>query len=101
MRRVAPCAIELSQLWEDAGRPKAGSRPGEGDEIGRTPEGGIVRRYAIASLLSGGTGSIDDFVIWAGQSVGLVNDIRPASEIVTDLVREASETLARSATRTG
>jgi nitronate monooxygenase len=88
------------QLWEDAGRPKSGSRPGEGDEIGRTPEGNIVRRYAIASLLSGGSGDIDDFVIWAGQSVGLVHDIRPASEIVTDLVREASEILARGAAPT-
>jgi NAD(P)H-dependent flavin oxidoreductase YrpB (nitropropane dioxygenase family) len=36
------------QLWEDAGRPEVGSRPGEGDEIGRTPEGNIIRRYAIA-----------------------------------------------------
>jgi nitronate monooxygenase len=85
------------QLWEDAGRPASGSRPGEGEEIGRSPEGNIVRRYAIASLLNGGTGSIDDFVIWAGQSVGLVRDIRPASEIVTDLVRDASEILVRSA----
>ena len=82
------------QLWEDAGRPKTGLRPGEGDEIGRTPEGNIIRRYAIAGKLSGGTGSIDDYVIWAGQSVGLVHDVRPASEIVTDLVREASEILA-------
>jgi nitronate monooxygenase len=88
------------KLWEDAGRPNTGSRPGEGDEIGRTPEGNIVRRYAIAGKLSGGTGNIDDFVIWAGQSVGLVHDIRPASEIVTDLVREASEILARSAAQT-
>jgi len=82
------------QLWEDAGRPKTGLRPGEGDEIGRTPEGNIIRRYAIAGKLSGGTGSIDDYVIWAGQSVGLVHDIRPAAEIVTDLVREASKILA-------
>ena len=85
------------QAWENAGRPGPGSRPGEGDEIGRTPEGNIVRRYAIASLLNGGTGSIDDFVIWAGQSVGLVSAIKPASEIVVDVVREASQTLERSA----
>jgi len=82
------------QLWEDAGRPKTGLRPGEGDEIGRTAEGNIIRRYAIAGKLSGSTGSIDDYVIWAGQSVGLVHDIRPAAEIVTDLVREVSEILA-------
>jgi nitronate monooxygenase len=88
------------KLWEDAGRPDPGSRPGEDDEIGRTPEGNIVRRYAIASKLGGGTGDIDDFVIWAGQSVGLVHDIRPASEIVSDVAREASEILVRSAART-
>ena len=84
------------RLWEDAGRPKSGSRPGEGEEIGRTPEGNTVRRYAIASKLSGGTGAIDDFVIWAGQSVGLVREVRPASEIVVEVAREARELLDRA-----
>ena len=66
------------ETWEAAGCPTSGSRPGEGEEIGRTPDGDPIRRYAIASLLDGAQGDIDDFAIYAGQSVGLVREVRPA-----------------------
>ncbi|MGO8079612.1 NAD(P)H-dependent flavin oxidoreductase [Rhizobium leguminosarum] len=44
------------EAWAAAGRPKSGSRPGEGEEIGRTPDGKPVCRYSFASLLSGSQG---------------------------------------------
>ncbi|PSH61210.1 2-nitropropane dioxygenase [Phyllobacterium brassicacearum] len=83
------------ETWEAAGRPASGSRPGEGEEIGRTPDGSPVRRYSFASLLSGGQGDIDDFVIYAGESVGLVREIRPASDIVRALIDDAAQTMAQ------
>ena len=86
------------EAWEAAGRPEPGSRPGEGEEIGRTPDGNPIQRYAIASLLSGAQGDIDDFAIYAGQSVGLVREVRPASDIVRALVEEAAQIMAQ---RTG
>ncbi|MEJ1157306.1 NAD(P)H-dependent flavin oxidoreductase [Prosthecomicrobium sp. N25] len=82
------------EAWEAAGRPGSGSRPGEGDEIGRTAEGQPIRRYSIASLLSGAQGDLDDFPVYAGQSVGLVREVRPASETVTNLIDEAVRAMA-------
>lgn len=32
-------------------------------------------------------------MLYAGESCGLVNDIKPAAQIVRDVVREAEETL--------
>jgi nitronate monooxygenase len=77
------------EVWEAAGRPKSGSRPGENDQIGLSPDGKPLMRYSIASLLQGAQGSIDDFVIYAGQSVGLIKDILPASEIIDRMINEA------------
>jgi nitronate monooxygenase len=88
---------QVYRTWDAAGRPPTGLRPGEGEEIGRTPEGNSIRRYSIASLLEGGSGNVDDFVIYAGQSVGLVSDVRPASDIVTTLIKEACKTLTQGA----
>lgn len=86
--------------WDSAGRPPPGSRPGEGEEIGSTPDGNPLRRYSIASLLEGGVGDVGDFAIYAGQSVGLVSGVRPASEIVTTLIKEACKTIAQGASNT-
>jgi nitronate monooxygenase len=85
------------KAWEAAGRPESGSRPGEGEEIGRTPEGNPVRRYSFASLLSGGQGDIDDFVIYAGESVGLVREVLPASDIVRALIEDAAQIIVQRA----
>ncbi|MER8683829.1 hypothetical protein NKH00_28555, partial [Mesorhizobium sp. M1405] len=68
-----------------------------GEEIGRTPDGNPVRRYSFASLLSGGQGEIDDFAIYAGESVGLVHEILPASDIVRALIEDAAQIMAQRA----
>jgi hypothetical protein len=41
------------------------------------------------------TGEVEAFSLYAGQSVGLVSDVRPAAAIVHDLVAEAEATLRR------
>lgn len=48
----------------------------------------------IEAVLSGGG---HDQVPFAGQSVGLIHDVRPAARMVHDTVREAEEILARLA----
>ena len=42
------------------------------------------------------TGDIDATSLWAGQSVGLVRDIRPAAELVRQLADEAADALRTS-----
>lgn len=71
--------------WERAGAPTPGSRPGEGEVVARRGDGTAVRRYASALPLAELEGEIEALSLWAGQSVGLVHDVRPAAEIVAEL----------------
>jgi nitronate monooxygenase len=82
--------------WEAAGSPPSGQRPGEGQVVGSMPVAGEnvdVVKYVVYSPLVGFTGSIDDMALYAGESCGLVHDIKPAARIVRDVVREAEDTL--------
>jgi len=84
--------------WEAAGRPPPGQRPGEGQPIGyrRGPSGDRQPwvRYSSGMLTPDFEGDVDCAPIWAGQSVSDVHEIKPAAEIVTDLVRETQAALA-------
>jgi nitronate monooxygenase len=80
--------------WEAAGRSSPGSRPGEGSVIGRLVPGGgrdpiPVTRYSVTPPLIGYEGDLEYACLYAGQSCTLVNDIRPAAEIVREVMREA------------
>jgi NAD(P)H-dependent flavin oxidoreductase YrpB (nitropropane dioxygenase family) len=79
--------------WEAAGRPGSGGRPGEGRAIGTAQRGGAeveLMKYAANSYPTPGfKGDIENAVLYAGESCSLITDIRPAAQIVRDLVREA------------
>jgi nitronate monooxygenase len=75
-----------AEMWEDAGRPALGSRPGEGKVIAHFASGDPILRYSPAPPMVGTTGEIDALSLWAGQSVGLVKRRQPAAEIVAELV---------------
>lgn len=82
--------------WDAAGRPPVGKRPGEGDVLGtvRLPWGDVpYQRYGVGMLVPTYTGDPEDFVMWAGLSVDQVHEIKPAGEIVRDLVRETESAL--------
>jgi NAD(P)H-dependent flavin oxidoreductase YrpB (nitropropane dioxygenase family) len=83
--------------WEAAGRPQSGSRPGEGRSIGkRSLSTGEVEdwpRYAIGTPPPDFDGDIEYTPLWAGESCSVVNDIKPAGQIVRDLVRDAKAAL--------
>jgi nitronate monooxygenase len=87
--------------WEAAGRPGPGVRPGEGDIIGRTAAGADIARYQSISAGEGYEGDPETFSLWAGQSVGAIHDVRPAADIVRDVVTEAERTLRELAGRDG
>lgn len=83
--------------WEAAGYPASGQRPGEGSIVGTMPVAGTtvdMVKYMVFPPLTGFTGDIDDAVLYAGESCSLVHDIKPAAQIVRDMVREAEEALA-------
>jgi NAD(P)H-dependent flavin oxidoreductase YrpB (nitropropane dioxygenase family) len=75
-----------AEMWEAAGRPPLGSRPGEGQVIAHFASGEPIVRYAPAPPLVGTTGEIEALSLWAGQSVALAKQTQPAAEIVAELV---------------
>lgn len=84
--------------WEAAGRPITGRRPGEGDAIGTMTLAGTtveVPRYAVFPPMPGFTGDIEQAALYAGESCSLINDIKPAAQIVRDLVGEAEEVIGQ------
>ncbi len=83
---------ETVAAWERAGRPPTGKRPGEGEQIAETPQGGIVR-YSCVTPQPDAVGDIDNLSLWAGQGVGLVGRLQPAAEIIREIVAEAGPAL--------
>ena len=79
--------------WEAAGCPPPGARPGEGTSIGKRTNSAGERtdwiRYSIGTPPPDFDGDIEYAPLWAGNSVSDVNDIKPAAQILGDLVREA------------
>jgi nitronate monooxygenase len=67
--------------WDAAGRPAAGSRPGEGDVV--ADHGGTtIVRYAADEPRRATTGDLEAMCLYAGQGVGAVTSVEPAAEIV-------------------
>ena len=84
--------------WEAAGRPVSGQRPGEGSVIGTMPLAGTTVaavRYGVFPPMPGFTGDMEYTALYAGESCSLVNDIKPAAQIVHDIVREAREVIEK------
>ncbi|GGQ51540.1 NAD(P)H-dependent flavin oxidoreductase [Couchioplanes azureus] len=82
------------QRWEAAGCPPAPGRPGEGDVLTVDDEGRPHRRYEDLIPLPGMTGDVADMALYAGQSVALVRDIRPAESLVSELTAQTLDVIA-------
>jgi NAD(P)H-dependent flavin oxidoreductase YrpB (nitropropane dioxygenase family) len=76
-------------VWEAAGRPSSGKRPGQGEVIGTSRSVGPIVRYQSYTPGADTEGDIDAMSLWAGQSVGLVSKLQPARDIVHEIVDEA------------
>lgn len=74
--------------WEAAGEPAAPHRPGENDVVAVDGHGRHCR-YEDKIPLPGMTGELEEMALYAGQSAGLVGDIRPAAEIVAAIIDQA------------
>lgn len=88
---------ETVRRWERAGSPPAPGRPGERDVVAVDAAGAAHRRYEDLIPLPGMTGELADMAMYAGQSVHLVRDVRPAAEVVAGLAAEAAACLERLA----
>ncbi|WP_335998693.1 NAD(P)H-dependent flavin oxidoreductase [Halorientalis halophila] len=79
------------QDWTEAGEPPAGERPGEGEAVARYGDGHPVARYDDDPPLAGMDGDVESLAMYAGQSADLTGAVRPAAEIVDELVAEAHD----------
>jgi nitronate monooxygenase len=85
--------------WDAAGRPPSGQRPGEGTTIGtltdpwRTVE---IPRYGVLMPTPSFEGEVEYLPMWAGESVSAVREIKPAGDIVRELVAETEAAFTRS-----
>jgi nitronate monooxygenase len=81
------------ETWEAEGRRPSGARPGEGEVIARSGSIGEIVRYQSYTPGTDAEGDIDALSLWAGQSVGLVSEIKAAGDIVREIVAQAQSTL--------
>lgn len=84
-----------SKMWENAGRPDFGQRPGEGDVVASSAIGGSVLRYQSKSPSADLIGNVEATSMWAGQGVSMVKKVQPAHDIVRDIVDGAKVALER------
>jgi nitronate monooxygenase len=75
-------------MWDAAGCPPPGKRPGEGDVLLSRPDGSKVRRYWYQSPVRGEEGTITECALYVGRSVDFVKDLPAAGELVKRLWRE-------------
>jgi nitronate monooxygenase len=83
-------------MWEAAGSPPPGQRPGEGEVIVHNERGQPVARYGSDCPLQGAEGEIEAMVLYAGQGVGILREVKPAGEIVREIAQQAVDTLERA-----
>lgn len=79
--------------WEAHGRPAPGERPGEGEEVGRYPNGQPVERYGNDIPIGGMEGDLETMALYAGQSAGGVGEVQSAETVVKELVEETRTTI--------
>jgi nitronate monooxygenase len=81
------------------------ARAFKGDIVGETPTLDATReplhRFEPDAVTQGVTGTIEAMSLWAGESVGAVNRVQPAAEIVREVSEGADRLLRRWAVGAG
>ena len=78
------------EMWESAGCPAAGSRPGETDVIAKLAgdDGNGVERYSINSPGAGYEGDAEAMAAYAGTGVEDITGLAPVEEIIARIWAE-------------
>ena len=83
------------EMWLDAGQPKPGERPNEGEVLGHSADGTPVVRYSMDDPNGGMTGKLTSMCMYAGQGIGIVNDEKPVADIMDEMVNDAAAIISR------
>jgi NAD(P)H-dependent flavin oxidoreductase YrpB (nitropropane dioxygenase family) len=88
------------KAWKEAGCPASGSRPHEGQVVAALENGKQIPYYHDTIPLPGVRGDVEKLALYAGQSVGLVAESKPAGVIVREIADQAIRVL-QDFSRTG
>ena len=75
------------RLWEAAGSPPPGRRPGEHDRVATDAAGRPIERYSDTIPAPGVLGDLEALALYAGEGAARIDRISSAAEIVRDLTR--------------
>lgn len=75
-------------MWDAAGCPPSGKRPGENDVLATGADGRQILRYQTASYDRDLKGKVEECALFAGLSVDFVKDLPAAGVLVERLWRE-------------
>lgn len=73
------------RMWEAAGKPASGARPGEHEIVATIPGFGELPRYHPHPPTSAMTGNVEALTLYAGTGVAKIKSILPAAEIVREI----------------
>jgi nitronate monooxygenase len=77
------------KIWEDAGCPPPGKRPGEGEIVANDSSGYEIKRYdSDTPAVSFIEGEMRDLCLYAGMGCDKIHDIPSASELVLHLWKD-------------
>ena len=77
------------EMWEAAGCPPPGKRPGEGDQTATNTATGAKRiRYGLAPPYPEDRGAVLEMALYAGRGVDAIRDIPSAEELMARLWKE-------------
>ena len=76
------------EVWEGAGCPPSGQRPGEGERVATTAAGEPILRYEDTAPRDGFRGDIAAMCCYAGTSCASIHDLPSASDLVPRLWKE-------------
>lgn len=94
---VAPHRILRNKtlaMWEAAGCPLPGKRPGEHDIVAYEPDGSPIERYQDHVPVEGMIGDVLDLGVYAGQGVAQISDLPSASSLIRRLWQEYGNEIA-------
>jgi nitronate monooxygenase len=76
------------EMWEGAGCPSPGRRPGEGETVAFAASGEPVLRYEDTAPRAGMTGNVGEMALYAGTGISAIADLPHAGELVRRLWEE-------------
>jgi nitronate monooxygenase len=78
------------QMWQAAGCPLAGNRPGEDDVVAQGDGDYVLKRYSIMPPYQWLHGKLTELAMYAGEGVPNIKDIPSANDLLLRLWKEFS-----------